>query len=123
AAPGRDLDLEVGLLAAPGTKTDGDSVAVDDVDDADSASDSALEGEFTATVDFGDGTPAQEVTFTAEQERDVLHSAGVYTLRAGHAYAEAGTYTGTITGSEGTVATFTATIAEGTPDPTEPESP
>src|SRR5699024_6995821 len=77
----------------------------------------------TATVDFGDGSDPQEVSFSSEQERDILHASGIYTLSASHTYAEAGTYTGTITGSDGTVTTFTAAIAEGTPDPVDPPSP
>ncbi|QGH68632.1 family 20 glycosylhydrolase [Pseudactinotalea sp. HY158] len=123
AKPGADVTFDVGLLAAPGTTTDGASVAVDTVDDEDGVSRSSLDGPLTATVDFGDGTAAQQVTFSTEQARDSLHAGSLYTLEAGHAYATAGEYTGTITGSDGSVATFTARIAADAENPSEPVSP
>ncbi|MPV48664.1 family 20 glycosylhydrolase [Pseudactinotalea sp. HY160] len=123
AKPGADVTFDVGLLAAPGTTTDGASVAVDTVDDEDGVSRSSLDGPLTATVDFGDGTAAQQVTFSTEQARDSLHAGSLYTIEAGHAYATAGEYTGTITGSDGSVATFTARIAADAENPSEPVSP
>jgi hypothetical protein len=121
-SPGKDLTLSVASVAAPGTKAsaDGRSFAVDRTDDADGVSASALDGTATATIDWGDGTPATPASFRTDAARTVLSAGGLYTVQGTHAYADAGEYDGTVTFSDGTVATFTATVAAGTPDPAVP---
>lgn len=103
--------VSAGLLAAPGTKTDGTSVTVDDVDDADSTGGSSLTAPLTATVDFGDGSAPVPARFTASESRDSLHAAGVYAVTAAHAYDSPGTYRGRITASDGSRARFTITVS------------
>ncbi|WP_022900834.1 family 20 glycosylhydrolase [Humibacter albus] len=121
-SPGHDLTLSVGEVSAPGTKAaaNGDGIAVDTTDDADGVSSSTLRGDLTATVDFGDGSAAVPASFRTDTARTSLTAGGLYTLRAEHTYASAGAYTGTVTASDGTTTTFTATVADGTPDPVEP---
>ncbi|UVS77515.1 beta-N-acetylhexosaminidase [Actinokineospora sp. UTMC 2448] len=68
----------LGLVAAPGTKTDGRAITPDTVDtDGDPASGSALRGPLTATATCAG--VVLPVTFTQAQPRDALHGAGVYT--------------------------------------------
>lgn len=121
-APGRSLNLAVGELAAPGTKAaaDGQSIAVDSVDDADGVSASTISGNLGVSVDWGDGTAATPATFTAQRSRTSLSAGSLYTLKSAHSYAAQGSYHGTLTASDGTVAAFTVTVAAGTADPQEP---
>ncbi|MGH3349462.1 MAG: family 20 glycosylhydrolase [Nocardioides sp.] len=113
ASAGGSTDIAVGQLAAPGTKAaeDGTEVAVDSVDDADSTGGSSLTGPLTAVVDFGDGSAPVPARFAAEVPRGALDAAGVYAVTAPHAYAAPGTYRGTVTASDGTVAAFTVTVS------------
>ncbi|NGN91203.1 family 20 glycosylhydrolase [Nocardioides sp. KC13] len=111
ASAGSVEPVSVGLLAAPGTKTDGTTVAVDKVDDADSTGGSSLTAPLTATVDFGDGSAPVPARFTTSEPRDSLHAAGVYAVTAAHAYESPGTYRGTITASDGSKARFTVTVS------------
>ncbi len=122
-SPQKDLTLSVATVAAPGTKAsaDGRSFAVDRTDDADGVSASAVEGTATATIDWGDGTPATPASFRTDAARTVLSAGGLYTVQGAHAYAEAGEYDGTVTFSDGTVTSFTAKVAAGTPDPAVPD--
>ncbi|MEU6135801.1 family 20 glycosylhydrolase [Nocardioides sp. NPDC047086] len=107
---GSSATVAAGLLAAPGTKTDGSTVAVDAVDDADGLGGSALTGSLGATVRFGDGTAGVPATFTTTTPRDGLHAAGVYRISASHRYARPGTYHGTVTTSDGRTARFTVRV-------------
>ncbi len=118
-APGRDLLLDVGLLAAPGTKASADAttIAVDTVDDADGTSASTITGDLGVTVDWGDGTAPAAATFATGQGRTSLTAGSLYQLQGTHSYASAGTYSGTLTASDGTTAAFTVEVAEGTADP------
>ncbi|UNK69930.1 family 20 glycosylhydrolase [Microbacterium sp. H1-D42] len=118
-SPDRDLTLSVATVAAPGTKTteDATGIAVDRVDDADGVSASKMQNTVTATIDWGDGTAESAATFRTDEARNALRAAGLYEVRGQHSYAEAGDYKGTVTFSDGTVAEFTTTVADGTPDP------
>ncbi|UJP09620.1 family 20 glycosylhydrolase [Microbacterium sp. KUDC0406] len=121
-SPGRDLTLSVATVAAPGTKLqeDGAAIAVDRVDDADGVSASTLQDALTATVDWGDGSEPTTASFRTDAERNALRAAGLYEVRGKHAYAEAGTYRGTVTFSDGSSAAFTSKVVAGTPDPSDP---
>lgn len=121
-APGKTLTLNVGQLAAPGTKAsaDGSSIAVDTVDDADGVSASSILGNLGVSVDWGDGTAATPATIVALKARHSLAAGSLYQLQGTHSYADAGSYTGTLTASNGTTASFTVAVASGTADPAAP---
>ncbi|MDO5081391.1 family 20 glycosylhydrolase [Buchananella hordeovulneris] len=110
ARPGAERDLQVAFLAAPGTVIDGNGVRVATAADPSGVSLSKLNGTVTYTVDFGDGTAAAPVSISADQPRTPVDGAGLYTLSARHAYAQAGTYTVTVTGSDGSRATGTVFV-------------
>lgn len=122
-APGKSLTLDVGQFAAPGTKAsaDGSTIAVDSVDDTDSASASSIVGDLGVTVDWGDGSVPTPAAFKAEVERHSLGAGSLYQLQGTHNYASAGNYTGTLTASNGATATFTVAVAAGTADPAAPD--
>ncbi|GAB3533724.1 hypothetical protein GCM10027403_08220 [Arthrobacter tecti] len=93
---GLDLDARtnaqakwpVGQVVAPGTKSsaDGTSIVADTVTtDGDTVSNSALTEPLTGELVCG--TTIIPVNFTQDQERDNLHSAGVYSAVADHAFA------------------------------------
>ncbi|MFE6648362.1 hypothetical protein ACFVJS_17465 [Nocardioides sp. NPDC057772] len=108
---GRPDRCRSGCSPPPGTKTDGTTVSVDEVDDADSTGGSSLTAPLTATVDFGDGSAPVPARFTQSEPGDSLHSAGVYAVTAAHAYDSPGTYRGTIKASDGSRARFTITVS------------
>ncbi|MDO5736343.1 MAG: discoidin domain-containing protein, partial [Propionibacteriaceae bacterium] len=105
--------IEVAHFAAPGTKVsvDGKTVAVDSVNDADSASNSALTGPLTATIDFGDGSAAADATFETDTPRGVVSAGSLYRVGADHKYATAGSFDVTVTLSDGRVGTAKVTVA------------
>ncbi|SDD84819.1 beta-N-acetylhexosaminidase [Auraticoccus monumenti] len=77
---GRSATIDVGLVAAPGTKlsADGTSLVPDtSTDDGDPASQSVLTEPLSAVLVCGD--TELPVTFTAEETRNELHAAGTYT--------------------------------------------
>lgn len=121
-APGKSLNLNVGQFAAPGTKVsaDGSTISVDIVDDADGVSASSIIGNLGVTVNWGDGSAATPATFVAKEARHSLGAGSIYTLKGTHSYATAGTYTGTLTASNGSTAKFTVAVAAGTADPAGP---
>ncbi|MEO8219911.1 MAG: family 20 glycosylhydrolase, partial [Specibacter sp.] len=121
-SPGKSLMLNIGQLAAPGTKTsaDGASIAVDAVDDADGVSASSILGNLGVSVNWGDGSAATPATFTANTTRNHMSSGSLYQLQGTHSYATAGTYNGTLTASNGTTAQFKVVVAPGTADPKAP---
>ncbi len=118
-SPGKALNLNVGQLAAPGTKAsaDGSSIAVDTVDDADGVSASSIVGNLGASINWGDGTATTAATFVANTARNHMSSGSLYQLQGTHSYATTGTYTGTLTATNGTTAKFTVVVAPGTADP------
>ncbi|MFB9164549.1 family 20 glycosylhydrolase [Arthrobacter psychrochitiniphilus] len=118
-SPGKSLKLDVGQLAAPGTKAsaDGATIAVDAVDDADGVSASSILGNLGVSVNWGDGSAATPATFTANTARNHMSAGSLYQLQGTHSYASAGTFTGTLTASNGTTAQFTVVVAAGTADP------
>ncbi|MDJ0314533.1 family 20 glycosylhydrolase [Arthrobacter sp. H35-D1] len=118
-SPGKSLKLDVGQLAAPGTKAsaDGSTIAVDAVDDADGVSASSIVGDLGVSVDWGDGTDATSAAFETKIARNHMSAGGLYQLQGTHSYDTAGTYTGTLTASNGTTAQFTVVVAAGTADP------
>ncbi|MGW5053474.1 family 20 glycosylhydrolase [Actinokineospora sp. NPDC004072] len=70
--------IGLGLVAAPGTKTDGRAITPDTTDaDGDPASASALTAPLTATATCAG--VVLPVTFTQAQPRDALNAAGLYT--------------------------------------------
>lgn len=110
ARPGVERDLQVAFLAAPGTVTDGSGVRVATAADPSGVSLSKLNGTVTYTVDFGDGSAAAAVSISADQPRTLVDGAGLYKLSARHTYAQAGTYTLTVSGSDGSRATGTVFV-------------
>ncbi len=114
--------IEVAHFAAPGTKfsTDGKTVAVDSVDDADSASNSALTARLTATIDFGDDTAAADAIFETDTPRGVVSAGSLYRIGADHNYATAGSYDVTVTLSDGRVGAAQVTVADDYVVPVEP---
>ncbi|GAB3797513.1 hypothetical protein GCM10028798_08870 [Humibacter antri] len=121
-SPGRNLSLSVGELAAPGTEasTDGSSVSTDTASASGGVGNSTVGGGLTATVDWGDGTPATAAIFATDTARTSLSAGGLYSITGTHVYAASGTYTGIVTASDGTKTTFVTTVKAGTPDPTGP---
>ncbi|MDD7686743.1 MAG: family 20 glycosylhydrolase [Actinomycetaceae bacterium] len=117
AAPGVEMTLPIGKLAAPGTSVSADGSSVSVVGGGRSAS--ALADAFSATVEWGDGGAAEAVTFGQFEENPQggLYRTGVYTVLGTHTYANAGTYHGTITGADGRTARFTVDVAAGTSAP------
>ncbi|OMG58898.1 hypothetical protein BJN44_02210 [Tessaracoccus sp. ZS01] len=115
AAPGTAMLVEPATIAAPGTKVsaDGTSIQVDTVDDADGRSNSELTAPLTATVDFGDGSPVVDATFTPVQERTPVHSGSRYLVGAEHAYAAEGSFDATVTFSDGRIVTGKVAVETG----------
>ena len=114
--------VEVAHFVAPGTKVsaDGKTVAVDSVDDADSASNSALTGPLTATIDFGDGTAAVDAVFMTDTPRGVVSAGSLYRIGADHTYATAGSYDVSVTLSDGRVGNGRVTVTNDYVVPVEP---
>lgn len=114
--------VDVAHVAAPGTKAseDGTAIAVDDVDDEDSASRSVLTGEIRAVIDFGDGSAPVEGTFVADAPRTAVAAAGLYRIGAEHTYAAAGEYDVTVTLSDGQVLQSTVVASGDHEAPVEP---
>ncbi|WP_194949892.1 family 20 glycosylhydrolase, partial [Actinomyces trachealis] len=104
-ATGAEATVPVGVLAAPGTKTDGGSISVDSVNDADGASASAVPAGSKVTINWGDGSAPTEATISARTPRDAYNAAGLYTLAGTHRYATAGDFDVTLTFAGKTVTT------------------
>ncbi|SPT53573.1 Beta-N-acetylhexosaminidase [Actinomyces bovis] len=119
-ATGAEATVPVGALAAPGTKTDGSTISVDSVNDADGTSASAVPAGSKVTIDWGDGSATTEATISAKTPRDAYNAAGLYTLAGTHRYATAGDFKVTLSFAGKTVTTQ-AHVADGatsTPLPT-----
>ncbi len=114
--------IDVAHFAAPGTKVSdgGTTVAVDSVDDADSASNSALTEPLTASIDFGDGTAAVDATFETDNPRGVVSAGSLYRIGADHSYDTAGSYDVTVTLSDGRTSSATVTAADDYVVPVDP---
>ncbi|QQM67569.1 family 20 glycosylhydrolase [Actinomyces weissii] len=97
APTGQEVTLPLGLLSAPGTKTDGTSLTVDTVDDADGRSASVLPAGSSVSVSWGDGSADTTATIKADRPRTAYYAAGLYRLLGSHRYASAGDYTLTLT--------------------------
>ncbi len=102
----------VGTLIAPGTKAanNGTSIAADRVDDSDGTAASAINGNLTVSIDWGDGTPATPGTLNSSQPRNALQASGAYAVQGTHRYLLPGVYQGSIIASDGSRAPFTATV-------------
>jgi hexosaminidase len=115
-APAREVSVTVGLVAAPGTTTDGDALSPDVVDDVDGVSASDVPPGTRAVVDWGDGSPTTAADIGTAMPRTRYNVSGLYYLTGTHAYPTAGEYSGTVT-VDGESAPFTVTVAAGAPDP------
>ncbi|WP_288335903.1 family 20 glycosylhydrolase [uncultured Varibaculum sp.] len=115
-APNRSVNLTVGEFAAPGTVKNSEGTQITKAGNAASA---LGDTPFSATIDWGDGSAPSPAIFTQSHSRDALHSSPLYKVTGKHPYANPGTYTGTITGSNGHKTTFTVNVANGAPDPSE----
>lgn len=108
---GTESSFDVASLLAPGTELTGEGTGVtaDGNDDDNGVSKSELK-DFTASINWGDGTEPTEAVFRTDKPRTSLQSSGEYVLSGDHNYTKAGTFTGTVTGSDGRTATFQVTV-------------
>lgn len=114
----------VGLVAAPGTKlsADGASILPDTVTtDGDPASASSVTAPVTARLVCG--AQAHPVVFRADQRRDNLHGAGVYTATVSAAFAEAGACTFETSGGLQSGTPVALTVDAAAPLPAQPFTP
>jgi len=109
---GAGKTFDVARLLAPGTEltAEGAGVTQDKNDDDNGVSTSDL-ANFTATVDWGDGSEPTAAVFRTDAPRTSLRASGEYILSGGHTYATPGVYTGAVNGSDGRSAAFEVTVA------------
>jgi N-acetyl-beta-hexosaminidase len=115
-APATSATFTVGLVAAPGTETDGDVLSPDVVDDVDGVSASDVPPGSRAVVDWGDGSATTTADIGTAMPRTQYNASGLYYLTGTHSYPSAGEYEGTVT-VDGQAAPFTVVVAAGAPGP------
>lgn len=91
-APTQETRIELGYVAAPGTKLadDNQTLLVDKTNDVDGVSTSTIPAGAVVTVDWGDGSASENLTLTPTHPRDLYGAPGLYIISGTHAYSTPG---------------------------------